>query len=486
MYSSIKISVKLADNLTRNINSSVGVKQGCVLSPTLFNIFLHDLPAIFDKECHPVILNNTEISCLMYADDIVILSQNSQGLQNAIDNLSRYCGTWNLKINLSKTKIVVFNKGGHLIKRFKFHLNQSQIESVSSYRYLGIDFSCSGNFKIAIGTIKDKAMRALFKVKQFDLRSNVKTAIVLFNSLVMPIIRYCSEIWAPYLFNKLNERNLKNICDGILPEKVHIHFCKYILGLHKNAVNDGARAELGSYPLAINLLLHALKYWSNFRKCDTKTLVYQSYLECHRLILKNQINWLGPIKQILNVNGFNENWNNMGALNKNKFILQIEKVLKTQYEEQWSKNIQSNPTESKLRTYARFKKKFEPENYVFAIKNYEKRKYFSKLRVSAHDLHIETGRYKKPTKTPVSERICHLCSSDEIEDEYHVIIKCNHYSDLRTVMFDKMRGFTDIELMNEDSLFIWIMNYNDGDSTIAKLVTDFVHNLFEKRKNFQS
>ena len=127
--------------------------------------------------------------------------------------------------------------------------------------------------------------------------------------------------------------------------------------------------------------------------------------------------------------------------------------------------MQTKPTENKLRTYVLFKKNFQCENYIFAIENFQKRKYFSKLRVSAHDLHIETGRYKKPTKNPLNERICHLCNSNEIEDEYHVVIKCSYYNNFRTDMFNKIKTFTDIEHIDDKAIFVWIMNYNNGDST---------------------
>ena len=71
MYADVKYSIKIDGGITRHFDSSIGVKQGCVLSPPFFKLFLADLPLIFDDSCHPVTLNGKTLHCLMYADDLV-------------------------------------------------------------------------------------------------------------------------------------------------------------------------------------------------------------------------------------------------------------------------------------------------------------------------------------------------------------------------------------------------------------------------------
>ena len=73
MYGDVKYRVKIGGGLTNEIFSSIGVKQGCVLSPPFFNLFLADLPGIFDADCHPVSYADKLLSCIMYADDLVLL-----------------------------------------------------------------------------------------------------------------------------------------------------------------------------------------------------------------------------------------------------------------------------------------------------------------------------------------------------------------------------------------------------------------------------
>ena len=74
MYSKVSSSVKLHSGLSPPFESLVGVKQGCNLSPTLFNIFVNDIPEFFYSSCEPVQLTGCSLNCLLYADDLIFLS----------------------------------------------------------------------------------------------------------------------------------------------------------------------------------------------------------------------------------------------------------------------------------------------------------------------------------------------------------------------------------------------------------------------------
>ena len=60
------------------------------------------------------------ISCLMYADDIVLFSNSAGGLQKLLNSLLQFCQRWNLKVNVAKTKVIIFNKSGKLL--FLLHM----------------------------------------------------------------------------------------------------------------------------------------------------------------------------------------------------------------------------------------------------------------------------------------------------------------------------------------------------------------------------
>jgi hypothetical protein len=81
MYNDVSFSIRLANGITQPFQASIGVKQGCVLNPTFFSVYMNDFVEHFNLECDPVSINGKSISCLLYADDIVLMSQSANGLQ---------------------------------------------------------------------------------------------------------------------------------------------------------------------------------------------------------------------------------------------------------------------------------------------------------------------------------------------------------------------------------------------------------------------
>ena len=103
-------AVKFGEKISDPFKTNRGVRKGCVLSPLLFNIFLSDIQREFDTCGDNPKLNDVDISCLIWADDILILSNSPEGLQAKLDNLDMYCRKNKLKVNTEKTKVMTFTK----------------------------------------------------------------------------------------------------------------------------------------------------------------------------------------------------------------------------------------------------------------------------------------------------------------------------------------------------------------------------------------
>ena len=136
----------------------------------------------------PVNLDDEEnISSLMYADDLVIMSTSMEGLQKMLDKLHQYTDKWDLSINYNKTKCVTFSKGNRKEKH-NFTMNSQVIDNSITYKYLGITIHKNGSFKPTLDDLSCKATKA---INAMNCKLNIKflpikTALKLFTSLISP------------------------------------------------------------------------------------------------------------------------------------------------------------------------------------------------------------------------------------------------------------------------------------------------------------
>ena len=113
----------------------------------IFNLFINDLPNQFDDQCDPVFIGNHPVHSLMFADDVVILSQSAAGLKRAIKKTVNYFEKLNLTVNFDKSQIMLFNSRGLLLDNDPDHIfevNIQKLKIVKEYTYLGFKLTPSG------------------------------------------------------------------------------------------------------------------------------------------------------------------------------------------------------------------------------------------------------------------------------------------------------------------------------------------------------
>ena len=109
MFQNETSRVKWGDHLGEIFENIYGVLQGGVLSPNLFNLFIENIADYLNID-KGVYIGGREIPYLLYADDLVLLSESLTGLQNLLHRLEHFCSQWHMTVNLTKTQIVVFNE----------------------------------------------------------------------------------------------------------------------------------------------------------------------------------------------------------------------------------------------------------------------------------------------------------------------------------------------------------------------------------------
>ena len=150
IYTNNDMYIKLDNGLTQPFKTTTGLKQGCIYSPILFNLYVNNLPTVYDQACDPVYLGNSPVHCLMWADGCVVMSTTQVGLQRAMDRTVSHFASLGLYVNVKKTKVLVFNPCGWGPSKFpdlNFFINNSMVEKCDSYTYLGFVFKPSFNLQ---------------------------------------------------------------------------------------------------------------------------------------------------------------------------------------------------------------------------------------------------------------------------------------------------------------------------------------------------
>ena len=245
----------------------------------------------------------------------------------------------------------------------------------------------------------------------------------IFDHTILPVLMYGSEVWGTVnplgsRITRISDFKLASAYDGNHVDKLNLKFCKYILQVHKTASNSGILGELGRlYPLYINIAKSIVSYWHHLETCEDKySLVKNALVESKKLHAENTNSWFSTVNFILAETDLENIVKSPESIKKSYLIEKLSQTLKEAHEVKWKHNLfddkdRISPNgevgKNKLRTYRLFKTSYMFENYLIDVKNCKHRKNLTKLRISAHDLEIERGRYKGKD---VEERLCRQCS----------------------------------------------------------------------------
>jgi len=461
MYNNISSKVKCQNTLSESFTCNLGVRQGECLSPFLFSLFLNDIEETFlAKGVEGIEIGDLKLLLLLYADDIILFAKDAQELQNSLDVLEDYCKRWRLTVNTTKTKIMIFQKGGRLPSNLHFTYDGNDLEIVKLFKYLGVMFSSGGSFKETDLLLSGQATKAIFKMNSYlhkftDL--SPKHTLELFDKLILPILNYGSEVWGFH--------------NGIHTERTQLNFCKRLLGVKTSTQNNFVFGETGRCRLQNIRIFNIIKYWSKL--CMTRD---SKYIKIVYNSLKQKsdengriINWVSKVKGVLSKLGFYEVWLQQGAGNTNVFLSLVKQRISDIYIQEINDNLH---TSSRALLYRNlFDNNLAKYLDIITVRKY--RIALSRLRVSSHRLAIESGRWRKPESVPFDQRVCSLCNV--LEDEFHFVLKCEKYNELRSRYIKKY-------YWNHPSMEKFIQLLKDENSKVIRNLAVFAYKAFIKRQ----
>ena len=267
-----------------------------------------------------------------------------------------------------------------------------------------------------------KGMKATHSIYKLSTCNYISTEVLLktYESMIKPIIMFSPEVWG-HQMKPNNDTELS-----------FVKFCKHILGVNRTSVNKAVMSELGVYPLHIDAKLNIISFYLYLKRSknillseslNQMEILNSEWFKCANKLISDHITNLDQYKYC-NKKQKGEKDSKISHETSKK---QLKLKLQQQYVSQWKADIGSS---SKLNFYGEIKEKYTFEKYLDFIDNRQHKAALTKLRISAHRLHIETGRYKRYdynlcryVNTPREERTCSVCVN-EIEDEYHFLFEC--------------------------------------------------------------
>jgi len=188
-------AVLLNNQVGDYFKTTVGVRQGCLLSPVLFNLFLENIMRETLHDFHSTIsIGGRPLNNLRFADDIDLMGGSNRELQNLTTRLDNRAGAYGMEVSSEKSKVPVNSTSNATAK---IYMNGQQLEEVDAFKYLGATLTKDGRstteikVRLSMATSSMTKLTTIWKSKEISLPIKLK----LYKALIQTILLYVSETW---------------------------------------------------------------------------------------------------------------------------------------------------------------------------------------------------------------------------------------------------------------------------------------------------
>ena len=393
---------------TEPFRATWGLHQGCVLSPTLFNLFINDLPLSLKNQTKGVKHGNLSLHSLLKADDLAILADNITDMQRKLEKNFDWCTTWGIQVNATKLAIIHFRPKTHRALYTKMHVRGQNLDFVSEYKYLGVILDEFLSFQKALILRTEQANRAflslcsqLRKVGELPARVYRK----LYDSLVAPVLDYEAPIWSHY-------------CSTTDLEKVQN---RLYLGVGRKHPLAAAAGDMCWMPTKWRHQLQTLSFWHYILQKGENRISKRVFLECKKKAEEEHIrNWVSVVRCILAECNLLPWWQNNSCgngLNHREFRNVVSCCLFRSEREKWKTEMIAKP---KLRTC-----NFQGKIWTWRVYWVDTMQGTTVCSGTTQRKYSATRDWNRQVciGIPAEQRICKLCRG-AVEDEVHFCITC--------------------------------------------------------------
>ena len=416
MYRHVSNKVLFGDIESEWYEQEFGLKQGCVASPTLFNVLMNELTSDLNNSGVGIEIADILINNLLFADDIVLMANNEADLKRLLDVTSNFAKRWNLKLNESKSQIMIIGKR---ISDRIWKIGELSLKETSQYKYLGVYIArtLKSHYHINnyIKILAENKINGLTRIlnNHADVK-RIEMGTSVWKSVILPSIAHGCSVWFP------------TTTDYNFLESVQYQAAKVIIKTRLNPPRCAVIRELGWEPIHDFLNRQRLSYFSRLQALPDSRLCKIIYTELMTLSdgARGSWNYSSYIKNL--ISNYDVNTDEINTICPREL----------------QKRISSISTE-KLKVECQNKSSLSYYN-EYHIRNgcqaYLKDASFQQARLKL----LARMNYLPLNETlhrinMMTNSMCNLCSSNSPETLGHFLLGCNYFSKEREILMSNMK-----------------------------------------------
>jgi exonuclease III len=408
LYQNSRIAVRVGNTFSETFSLERGLRQGCPMSPILFDVFINDILQ-GNKEDGVVVPGGKDKLCgLMFADDVVLLAPDESKLRRLMHQVEVWADKWEMSIGAKKCGVMVCGESTNSLNS-SWTLQGQEVPVVDSYTYLGIEIHNDLDLTKSAKAISVRVNKALMSLRPALVNSSIPVGVkvLMIKSLIMPIATLGGELLG---MNQAHAKHSQSLINKGL---------QWILSGDRAGQGSMGMAavglELGIAPLSALLAGCRTRAWFKYRTLHTWVATLVKEIFKHR-----KISWTSGTSRWLKrfqVDGASDSRQPSKA--KAKEVVSLS----------WNSKLEKDSTQS-LNQYLR--------------KGFEETRIFNKLALTHTDsckgfvwlTRMRTGALwtgiraaKAGLIEPRWARKCPSCKENCQEDIPHILLECKKFSD---------------------------------------------------------
>ena len=425
MYEDTRAVYVLGDLETDWVKSERGVRQGCILSPTLFSLYTEELAARLRRMNVGVNVGRDKINILMYADDIVVMSESAGELQRMLDVVSEYGRDFAVKFSREKSKVMIVNRSEDE-RDATWRLGEDELQQENEYKYLGVWMSPNGcekmkNEKISMTNqwVGRLGSVARMRASKYDVLRDV------WKSVAVPSIMYGMDVIA------WNESEIDKLEVG------QNRVARMALNAPRYAAREALRGDMGWSTFRERLMKAILRYKARLECLEDNRLARKVYLwnvrssrwgkMCTRMVSRSSMNFRWMCRLIEGSQNVYE-WRIIrgnregpeGDMRKWKSVIDSE--VKRVGLNKWKNEME------RKQTLEWYREKEEPK-YEKCYDGSLGGDLLFQARAQCMDVNARNYRWSES-----QSKVCQMCDMGEDETVEHVVLECERYNRERMEM----------------------------------------------------